>query len=118
MEKIFDSELNVLKILWDQGDITAKSIAEILEKKVGWHANTTYTVINKCIAKGYIERIYPKFICHVLISEQEALSLETNDIADKFFDGSVSRMFVALAEKVKLTEEMKEELLNIINKEE
>ena len=44
--KLFDSELKVMDILWKEGDTSAKDIAEILNRQVGWSKTTTYTVIN------------------------------------------------------------------------
>ncbi|MDR2771725.1 MAG: BlaI/MecI/CopY family transcriptional regulator, partial [Clostridiales Family XIII bacterium] len=52
--KLFDSELKVMDVLWQEGDLTAKGIAKILAGRIGWNKNTTYTVIKKCIDKGAI----------------------------------------------------------------
>ena len=55
--KLFDSEIKVMEVLWKEGDLTAKQLADILSEKIGWNKNTTYTVIKKCISKGAIERL-------------------------------------------------------------
>lgn len=49
--KLFDSERRVMECLWDEGDLSAKEIAERLNKKVGWSKTTTYTIIRKCVEK-------------------------------------------------------------------
>ena len=59
--KLYDSELKVMEILWKEGELTAGQIAKILKEEIGWNRNTTYTVIKKCIEKGAVERIEPKF---------------------------------------------------------
>ena len=69
--KLFDSELKVMDILWKEGDTSAKDIAEILNRQVGWSKTTTYTVIKKCINKGATGRSEPGFICRALISRKE-----------------------------------------------
>ena len=51
--KLFDSEIKVMEVLWKEGDLTAKQLADILSEKIGWNKNTTYTVIKKCISKGH-----------------------------------------------------------------
>ena len=51
---LFESERKVMDVLWREGSITAGEIAKILNIDIGWNRNTTYTVINKCIKKGYI----------------------------------------------------------------
>ena len=50
--KLFDSEIKVMEVLWKEGDLTAKQLADILSEKIGWNKNTTYTVIKKCISKS------------------------------------------------------------------
>ena len=59
--KLYDSELRIMEVLWENGNTTAKHIAEILKEQVGWSKTTTYTVIKKCIDKGIISHYYPVF---------------------------------------------------------
>ena len=68
--KLFDSELKVMEVLWDRGDLTAKELAGILGEEIGWNVNTTYTVIKKCVAKGAIQRTEPRFHCHPLVTRE------------------------------------------------
>ena len=70
--KLFDSELKVMCVLWNEGDTTAKHISDVLKKEIGWNMNTTYTLIKRCIKKGAIERSEPNFMCHGR-SESETL---------------------------------------------
>ena len=58
-EKLFDSERKVMEVIWEAGDIPAREIALKLHEKTGWNKNTTYTVIKKCIQKGWIDRLNP-----------------------------------------------------------
>jgi predicted transcriptional regulator len=95
-KKLFDSELKVMEILWKQGEATAKEIAEELHRQVGWSKTTTYTVIKKCIEKGAIERREPNFICHALITKEEAQKYETNELIDKMYDGHPDKLIAAL----------------------
>lgn len=95
-KKLFDSELKVMEILWKQGEAAAKEIAEELHRQVGWSKTTTYTVIKKCIEKGAIERREPNFICHALITKEEAQKYETNELIDKMYDGHPDKLIAAL----------------------
>lgn len=101
--KLFDSELKVMGVLWKEGDTTAKQISDILKAEIGWNMNTTYTVIKKCIAKGAIQRNEPNFLCHALITRQEAQEAETDELIGKLFDGSVDMLFASLLGRKKLT---------------
>lgn len=52
--KLFDSELKVMDILWKEGNVPAKHVADVLTKELGWNKNTTYTLIKRCIKKGLL----------------------------------------------------------------
>ena len=41
-----------MEVLWKEGDLTAKQLADILSEKIGWNKNTTYTVIKKMYLQG------------------------------------------------------------------
>ena len=70
--RLFDSELKVMKLLWKEGKLSAKQIAEMLKAQIQWSKTTTCTVIKKCIEKDAVLRIEPGFICRPLISIEEA----------------------------------------------
>ena len=82
-----------MNVLWREGDKTAKQISEILGKEIGWNINTTYTMIKRCIAKGAIERTEPHFMCHALVTREEARASGVSDLADRLFDGSTELLF-------------------------
>lgn len=112
--KLFDSELKVMDVLWKEGDVPAKCVAELLTEELGWNKNTTYTLIKRCIKKGAIERIEPNFICHALIPKEDVQEQETNELIDKVFDGSVNKLFASLVGRKKLSEEQIDKLKQIV----
>ena len=112
--KLFDSELKVMDILWKEGDVRAKHIADVLAQEVGWNKNTTYTLIKRCIKKGAIERSEPHFMCHALISKEEVQEAETNELINKIYDGSADKLFAALLSRKKLSAEQIEKLKQIV----
>lgn len=112
--KLFDSELKVMSVLWNEGDMPAKRIAEKLTAEVGWNKNTTYTLIKRCMKKGAIERLEPNFMCHALIAKEEVQETETNELIDKIYDGSADKLFAALLGRKKLSAEQIEKLRQIV----
>ena len=112
--KLFDSELKVMGVLWTEGDVPAKHIAEQLTGELGWNKNTTYTLIKRCINKGAIERSEPNFMCHALIAKEEVQEAETNELINKVYDGSADRLFAALLGRKKLSAEQIEKLRQIV----
>ena len=94
--KLFDSELKVMEVLWEQEPKSAKEIVDILSKRIGWNKNTTYTVIKKCIDKGTIQRREPNFQCLPLVRREEVQAAAAAELVDKVFDGSASLLFASL----------------------
>lgn len=112
--KLFDSELKVMSVLWNEGDLPAKRIAEKLTAEVGWNKNTTYTLIKRCMKKGAIERQESNFMCHALIAKEEVQETETNELIDKVYDGSADKLFAALLGRKKLSIDQVEKLRQIV----
>ncbi|MDE5698916.1 MAG: BlaI/MecI/CopY family transcriptional regulator [Lachnospiraceae bacterium] len=112
--KLFDSELKVMNVLWKDGDVPAKHIADILNKELGWNKNTTYTLIKRCMKKGAIERTEPNFMCHALIPREKVQEAETNELIDKVYDGSADKLFAALLGRKRLSAEQIEKLKQIV----
>ena len=103
--KLFDSELKVMEVLWEQEPKSDKEIGEILSERIGWNKNTTYTVIKKCIEKGAIGREEPGFICRSLVSRDEVAQSETEQLIDKMFGGSSELFFSSFLKNQGLSED-------------
>lgn len=113
--KLFDSELKIMKVLWREGDVTAKHIAAVLKEETGWNVNTTYTLIKRCIAKGAIQRSEPNFLCHALIPQEAVQEAETDALIDKVFDGAADKLFASLLNRRKLSQEELRRLRQLVD---
>ncbi len=101
--KLFDSELRIMEILWEKGELSAKEIAVILGQQVGWSKTTTYTVIKKCLDKGAVERTEPGFICRARVTRDEAREAETNELINKMYGGAPDRLIASLLGRKQLS---------------
>lgn len=115
-QKLFDSEFKVMELIWAHEPISAKELSILAEKEYAWNKNTTYTVIKKIEAKGYIKRTEPGFICSSLISRNDVCKNETQGLIDKLFGGSKKALFSALLEDEKLSQSEIDELRRLIDK--
>ena len=113
--KLFDAELKVMEVLWKEGDLTAKQLAEILGAQIGWGKTTTYTMIKRCIDKGAISRREPNFVCHPLISVEEAREYEVNELIDKMYSGSADQLVASLLDRRALSKEEIQRLKLLVN---
>lgn len=112
--KLFDSELKVMEVLWEQGNTPARDIVDILTERIGWNKNTTYTVIKKCIDKGVIEREEPGFLCKPLVTRDEVQQSETEQLIDKMFGGSSELFFSAFLKNQGISEDEAKRLSELI----
>lgn len=113
--KLFDSELKIMDVLWKNGDTTAKEIAEKLKEQVGWSKTTTYTLIRRCIDKGAIERVEPNFVCHPLVTIEQARELETTELINKMYDGAADQLVASILGSKNLSLEEIEKLKQLVN---
>lgn len=104
-QKIFDSELRVLEILWSGGELAARDVAALAAEQVGWSKTTTYTVLKKCVEKGLVERSEPGFRCRALASRQEVQRRETRGLIDRMYGGSSDRLVASLLDGKTLSHE-------------
>lgn len=114
-DKLFDSEAKIMEIIWSKSPISAKEISLISAETIGWNKNTTYTVIKKLEAKGFIRREDPGFICTPLISRDQVQKAEAESLLKKVFQGSRKALFSALIENEPLSADEIDELRKLID---
>jgi len=98
VEKLFDAELRVMDIVWEQSPISAKRVSLIAAEKYGWNKNTTYTVIKRLIEKGALRREEPGFICAPVLDKADIQKAETKTLIERLFGGSKKAFFAAFAD--------------------
>jgi Predicted transcriptional regulator len=103
--KLYNSELNIMNVLWDRGDTTAKELVKILKDETGWSKSTTYTIISRCINKGLIANIDDKFTCHALVDKDDVRKYETKELIQNMFDGSADKLIASMIDGKYLSDE-------------
>ena len=112
---LFDAELKVMEMLWEQEPVSAKALSLTAAERIGWNKNTTYTVIKKLVDKGVIRREEPGFICHAMVRREDVARAETDSLVGRFFGGSKKALFSALLADETLSPEELSELKELIN---
>lgn len=94
MEKVIsESEMQVLEILWAEGDTTAKELTCKLKESTDWDSTTTLQVIRKCSTKGLVKRTKTRFMYHATISREEAAKYRLGISESKRSDGNMTLSF-------------------------
>ncbi len=110
------SELNILEVLWTEGEMSASRLYRILEEKIGWKKSTTYTVISKCIEKGFVKRVEPGFICQPLIAREDVQHAKITDMLRDYFGNSRSCFLSAFLKESPLSDEDVQKLNDIVER--
>lgn len=113
-EKLFSSEIKVLELLWENGEMSAKELAAALSEKIGWSKTTTYTVIKKCVEKGAVLRTEPGFVCKAAVSKNEVQETEAFELVDRLFGGSPDLLVSALIGSGKISPEQLKNLREMV----
>ena len=114
-EKLNNSQVKVMQLLWENGAATAKKLCIMAAERYEWNKNTTYTIIKTLVENGAIERSEPDFLCTPVLSLEEVRRTETKGLVDKFFHGSASAFFSAFLDDESISEEELAVLRKIIN---
>lgn len=68
------------------------------------------------IAKGAIERIEPNFVCHPLVTVEQARELETAELINKMYDGDADQLVASILGRKNLSPEEIKRLKEIVSK--
>ena len=105
-ERISDSELEVMKLLWKAEEpVTSTVIREELQRSMGWEATTIKTLISRLVHKEVISQEKRKvFYYRPLISEKDYNTWATSRLINKLYKGSAAALVAALVDSQGLSE--------------
>lgn len=117
-ERISDSELEVMRVLWDAA--CALPIGEIrraLQEKRGWEATTIKTLVQRLVGKGAVaQKKRGAFYYSPLVSEKEYNDWATERLIHRLYRGSAKSLVAALVQSDELSETDIEELRAMFRK--
>ena len=112
MKRLPDTELEVMKALWDSGPDTPRAALERALAPHGWAANTINTYLSRLAEKGFVscEKRGKANWYTPLVSQADYLSFESSAVLDKVFGRSLKRFVASLARGGDLDDAEVEEL--------
>ena len=60
LPQLAPAELDVMKVLWTAGGLSAREVHERLAEQTGWAYSTTRTMIERMVKKGLVARHLPR----------------------------------------------------------
>lgn len=113
-EKIVDSELEVMKLLWASGEpVGLSEIIAVLTEKLGWKEPTVKTVVRNLRLKGAIEQV-GRGTYAAVVTEREYNEFSARSYVNRIFDGSAKKLVATLVSDGQLTEDEVAELLEAL----
>ena len=110
---MFEAEKKLMEIIWQEAPIESGKLVKIAGDSINWNKSTTYTVLRKLIAKGFVAN--EDTIVKVLIPKEKVLISESNQIIEESFSGSLPKFVAAfLGNKKTLSDEDAEALMKLI----
>lgn len=104
-EKISDSELEVMRLLWEaRAPLPISDIRIALQQRKGWEATTVKTLVNRLVAKEVLAQEKRNvFYYRPLVSQEEYKSWATDRLIDKLYRGSARNLVAALVNSESLS---------------
>lgn len=119
-EKISESELEVMRVLWEAGDaLPITEIRQLLQERKGWEATTIKTLVQRLVAKGVLEQEKRKvFYYRPLVSEEEYNDWAVSGLVHRLFRGSAKALVATLVKSDGLSDADIAELRELFKVEE
>ncbi len=115
---ISETELDVLKVLWEHGPATVRQVNAVLRRRGRRYAYTTVlTLLQRLEAKGHA-RSDKGGVAHVFsaaVSRDGLLRRRLNELADELFGGTATPLVQALVEGHRFSPEEIEQLRRLLD---
>ncbi|MEK8126559.1 BlaI/MecI/CopY family transcriptional regulator [Paenibacillus filicis] len=117
--KITDSELEVLRILWEAGrELPMAEIRASLERSSRWDSSTIKTLLRRLCEKGAVlAEKQDVFYYKPLVSEKEYNDYTTQSLIDRLYAGSAKSLVASLLGGNKLNDADLAELRMLLKEE-
>lgn len=115
---VSDTELEVLKVLWDLGHGTVRDLMERLEAQGRhWAYTTVQTLVMRLKQKGFVttRKDGKAHLFTPAVSQPELLSLELEDLADRVCDGRATPLMLTLVREHAFSPEELNELRRMLD---
>lgn len=110
---LFEAEKRLMEIIWQEAPVESGRLVKLAGDNINWNKSTTYTVLRKLIAKGFVKN--EDSVVSVLIPKEEVLISESNQIVNESFSGSLPKFVAAfLGNNQTLSDEDADALMKLI----
>ncbi|MBO5689918.1 MAG: BlaI/MecI/CopY family transcriptional regulator [Lentisphaeria bacterium] len=115
---ISDSELEVLRELWEHPVLTARQLTDKVLARTDWGEPTVKTLLLRLLQKNAVERTREGkvFVYRALVDKEEYRYLAGRSLLDRLFNGIAGDFLTCLVKKEHLSAEEIESLKKLLDK--
>lgn len=107
-------EAKFAEIIWNKEPISSSELAKICLAELEWKKSTTYTVLKRLCDRGIFAN--NNGTVSSLISKKDFYALQSEEVVNDSFSGSLPAFVAAFSSRKKLTDEEINQLQDMINK--
>ena len=104
-------EAEAMNVVWSRGAVTVQDVVDAIERPLAY--TTVMTTLKILEDKGFVARGEKRgraFVYRPIVSSESASNSTVNELADRFFDGSVKSMVLSLIKTRQITSSELDEL--------
>lgn len=111
-------QLRILRVLWREGDATAKRITEAMQPEGEIAHSTVQTLLRKLEAKKLVAHRELDRVFHfrALVREDEVTGFVASDVVSRVFEGSLTGLVAHLINKKEVSDKELVELRALVDK--
>ena len=107
-------EAKFAETIWTNEPISSSELAKICLTELAWKKSTTYTVLKRLCDRGIF--VNKNGMVSSLISKNDFYALQSEEVVNDSFSGSLPAFVAAFSSRKKLTDEEINQLQDMINK--
>lgn len=107
-------ESKFAEIIWKHEPLVSSELAKLALAELEWKKSTTYTVLKRLCDRGIF--INENGTVKALISKNDFYALQSEEVVNDSFSGSLPAFVAAFSSRKKLSEEEINQLQDMINK--
>jgi BlaI family transcriptional regulator, penicillinase repressor len=111
--KLSNADYRLLSIVWDAEPIASPKLCKLAETHLGWKRTTTYTVLKRLCDKNLLQN--ENTIVSSLVGRQQVQKVESREVLNRSFDGSLPQFIAAFLGDEKITDDEAEQIKQMID---
>lgn len=111
---IGEMETKMARLLWDREGIGSGEVVKLCADEFGWAKSTTYTMLRRICDHGLFQNV--NSVVTPVMSEEEYKAKVAADLIEDKFNGSLPVFMDIFVKHNELSEETKQDLLELLKK--